>query len=380
LSGVSFAGVDVRGWNFRGQNLRDADFTQAALQNADFTDAWVQGADFGRELWAEQLYSTASYRDKDLSGVGLSSNSMIGWNLVGFRLTGAEFERANLTDANLAGADLRQARFWNANLSRANLEGSDLRGAWLDARDMKTADLSHADLRGALSFVPPRDPALYRNSIGPTGLIDGLQLLPDDHLVVRDDPLAVSVEKAFELSPGGTLELVLEDAEWTSTITPVAGLTPALAGKLALSLAKGVDAHALLGTPFNLFDWNTAPQGQFSSVHTPAGTLWDLSGLYSTGQVRLTAVHALGDVDGDGRVDLSDFGAVKTHFGGSATLLEGDLTGDGRVDLSDFGLLKQNFGAQAAAVPEPASAALLAAGAAGMALFGLRRLRRLQPR
>ncbi len=55
----------------------------------------------------------------------------------------------------------------------------------------------------------------------------------------------------------------------------------------------------------------------------------------------------VGDANGDGRVDLADFGIVRTNFGrslfdGGAS---GDFNGDGIVNLADFGLLRSNFGA-----------------------------------
>jgi hypothetical protein len=55
-----------------------------------------------------------------------------------------------------------------------------------------------------------------------------------------------------------------------------------------------------------------------------------------------------GDVDGNRKVDLSDFGLLKGSFGlTSAFRSQGDLNGDRKVDLNDFGLLKSNFGQQA---------------------------------
>lgn len=68
-----------------------------------------------------------------------------------------------------------------------------------------------------------------------------------------------------------------------------------------------------------------------------------------------------GDANGDGRVNLADFGMVKSAFGATGDDAEvGDLTGDGVVDLSDFGRLKTAMAgpAGAAPVPEPASLGL----------------------
>jgi len=74
-----------------------------------------------------------------------------------------------------------------------------------------------------------------------------------------------------------------------------------------------------------------------------------------------------GDANGDGWVNLSDFGIVKTAFGATGDAAEvGDLTGDGQVDLNDFGQLKVSMARAAAsgtvAVPEPTGLVLGAIG------------------
>lgn len=53
-----------------------------------------------------------------------------------------------------------------------------------------------------------------------------------------------------------------------------------------------------------------------------------------------------GDINGDGAVDLQDFGILKANFGSGTTRSEGDFDGDGQVDLFDFGILKENFAKQ----------------------------------
>lgn len=59
----------------------------------------------------------------------------------------------------------------------------------------------------------------------------------------------------------------------------------------------------------------------------------------------------VGDLDGDGDVDVTDFGLMATCFGGTLNppavacppAVNADLDGDGDVDLGDFALLAQNF-------------------------------------
>lgn len=52
------------------------------------------------------------------------------------------------------------------------------------------------------------------------------------------------------------------------------------------------------------------------------------------------------DPNHDGRVDLSDLGAVLSGYGLSsgATFADGDIDGDGDVDLSDLGHVLAGFG------------------------------------
>jgi hypothetical protein len=55
----------------------------------------------------------------------------------------------------------------------------------------------------------------------------------------------------------------------------------------------------------------------------------------------------LGDVDGDGAVDLADLTQLLANYGTTegATYEDGDLDGDGDVDLSDLATLLAHYGA-----------------------------------
>ena len=77
----------------------------------------------------------------------------------------------------------------------------------------------------------------------------------------------------------------------------------------------------------------------------------------------------LGDANGDGAIDLLDFYALQSSFGKSGRWSDGDFNSDGRVEFDDYLILEAEYGTQenefqgAAAVPEPATMTLLAAGA-----------------
>jgi hypothetical protein len=87
-----------------------------------------------------------------------------------------------------------------------------------------------------------------------------------------------------------------------------------------------------------------------------------------------------GDVNCDTDVNEIDLGIIAAHFRQNGAREDGDLTGNGFIDFDDFDQWKKNFlGAGGGAgsiggVPEPASALLVACGAAGLlSLTGQRR-------
>jgi len=98
--------------------------------------------------------------------------SLIGADLSGTDLWGANFTGAHLEDADLSGADLRRAFLNDAFLVSTDLRGADLENADLRGTQLWYSDFSGADLRGAMG-ISGQDLADYGCRLEGTTLPDG---------------------------------------------------------------------------------------------------------------------------------------------------------------------------------------------------------------
>jgi uncharacterized protein YjbI with pentapeptide repeats len=270
LTGADFSNANLTGAYLDSANLTGTDFTNANLTDAylsgnltgaDFTNAEVRGASFYHSgITLAQLYSTASYAAQDLSGINLSGNNLAGANFAGQNFTNANFNYATLTGADFTAADARGSGFGYAE---------DLSGA-------TTANLIWSD-----------------------GHVDGIDLETGGLLVVRDydggglfffwpGPRPITVDQHMAMGPGGTLRMVFEADAWDSTISFAPGIPVTLDGTLELTFADDVNLASQVGRTLKIFAWTgVTPTGVFA-VSSPYA--WDLSNLYTTGQVTLTAI------------------------------------------------------------------------------------------
>jgi uncharacterized protein YjbI with pentapeptide repeats len=314
LSGISLIAHNLAGANFNGQNLTNTNFNAATLTGADFTGAAVRGANFytyyyggqavfGTGLTLAQLYSTASYETHDLSGIIVAYNDLVGGNFVGQKLTSASFGGANLTDADFRDANLTNTSFRGATLTNADFSTANLTNAsFLDAT-LTNTNFTGADSRGApsLGYYGYFDlsAATTTNLIWPDGYIHGFDLEAGGLLVVRDDdvgslydpdapPIPITVDQHLTMGPGGTLRMVFEADAWDSTISFAPGIPVTRGGILELTFAADVNLGSQVGRTFDLFNWTgVTPSGAFAIFRPYA---WDLSNLYTTGQVTLISI------------------------------------------------------------------------------------------
>lgn len=321
LRQADFTGADLSFASFGGGVFTaPADFT-----NADFSDAIIWGADLGATvLSANQMYSTASYKSGALGPIVIDGNNLDGWDFSFQSLPGAVFgtgsffrHAASLVKADFQNADLRNSSFDGVDLSAANLSSAKLSGATfslatlrnadmsyavlagaqLNSADVTNADFSFADLRGVMNnnFQGVRS---LRNAILPDGRVNGLHLDSNEVFKVVDNdgggpylpplmPIPITIRSSADFTQG-SVGLIFEDDDWNSLISFEPNIPVQLGGVLRLAFADGIDVADEVGRTLRIFDWaGVGPTGQFT-VTSPYK--WDLSRLYTSGEVTLTAV------------------------------------------------------------------------------------------
>lgn len=177
LTDANFPSAKFTNMSFTGVNLTGADFFSATFTNADFTDTVITGADFGNSkgFTKEQLYSTASYKNKDLSGVTLDVIDLSGCDFSLQTLTNAYFRSANLTDADFTSATLSNANFsssnlTNVNFTNANLTGSNFSSSNLADANFEGANLTNVNFSKTQNFTIPQN-AIFNYTVMPDGSI-----------------------------------------------------------------------------------------------------------------------------------------------------------------------------------------------------------------
>ncbi len=316
LSSASFAGSDLSGVNFSNADLSGASFQAASLYSncslvgadltgvnfrdaylgADITGAIIRGADFSYtgDFFANDLYSTASYQEGDLSGITIL-RVMDYWDLSGITFTdatfmSAEFDYADCSDSDFSGANFTKARLYFTDFTGSRLSDVDFVIFGNDtAVGLDTATLTGADIRGC-SDLPS---VASQNLIHRDGHVDGFSLLAGESQRIwdYDGGIAILVQQGFFLPGSGELQMWFEDDAWGSTMAFESGIDVELAGTLRLDFWLS-QLTPELGLTFDLFDWDGANViGSFDSVATnidlESGLWWDTSQLYTTGEVTL---------------------------------------------------------------------------------------------
>lgn len=151
----------------------------------------------------------------------------------------------------------------------------------------------------------------------PAGWTGGAQLTVRDY---DGNPAAAAivVEERLVTDATGALRLEFDADAWDSAISFAPGIPAALGGTLELNFAPGVDIATETGRTIDLFDWTgVMPTGAFT-ISSPYS--WNLSQLYTTGEVTLVSAALLpGVYNGDGVVDAADYTVWRVRLGSTTS-------------------------------------------------------------
>ena len=249
-----FSRSSLQNANFKDADLTGSDFGHADLSGADFTDATINNVWMDRSnITSQQLESTKSYKQKDLSGVNMTrlNISFEGKDLSGFDLSNTNLERINLKNAIFEDAIINDARFYGSSIEQEitlaqimqtkSYKDKDLSGASFHYTIFENADFSgfnlqrtmfgssasnlfknvnftNADLRGAGGIERGGwDTAIFKNTILKDGSITALEMdSPDDYILVReykytDSTGTIYAKFAEDASISGGANLILDN-------------------------------------------------------------------------------------------------------------------------------------------------------------------------
>ena len=250
----NFSRSSLQNANFKDADLTGSNFGHADLSGADFTDATINNVYLDRSnITSQQLESTKSYKQKDLSGVDMTrlNISFEGKDLSGFDLSNTNLERINLKNAIFEDAIINDARFYGSSIEQEitlaqimqtkSYKDKDLSGASFHYTIFENADFSgfnmqrtmfgssasnlfknvnftNADLRGAGGIERGGwDTAIFKNTILKDGSITALEMdSPDDYILVReykytDSSGTISAKFAEDASISGGANLILDN-------------------------------------------------------------------------------------------------------------------------------------------------------------------------
>jgi uncharacterized protein YjbI with pentapeptide repeats len=287
LTSSYMGSMTLTGTNFTGANLTGAKMFNCNVQSVNFTDAVVKGASLesAYNLTKEQIYSTASYKNKDLGSISLTYANMPSCNLSGQNMIGATLYGATLTGANLSNANLTDASLSNANLTSANMTGADL----------THAILSGANLTGVTGTANRHNTIWVDRTFWLDNSTPGFHLVSGERFRMGMGTVTMSSNGAWQMDQGSLLNMTI----YGSTAT--AGLTMNdivdLGGTLQIDWRFNSFDPQLIGKEFRIFNWNghLAAGDCFDSVvinsMDPRYTaVWDTSRLYTDGVIVLTEV------------------------------------------------------------------------------------------
>ena len=209
LKNVDFTDANLSGVNFQGADVLNANFTNAIINNTDF------GETYGvHNFVRDQLYSTKSYKEKNLTGIIFGQKDLSYWDFSHQNLQNSKIRIANLNNTNFTGADFRGA-------SIASTEGSAIYKNTIGTDGVIT-NFSMTSVDGSLTiraYVPATSGGAMINA-----------KIADDASISGGAVLTLEQGAVLEIASGKTLS-VLDDSEIIFNVDASTDATKILLGE-----------------------------------------------------------------------------------------------------------------------------------------------------
>ena len=374
LTGVAF-NLDISNWDLSNQNLSRSDFRgENNLSGTSFEGATITGA-FVNGMSREQFYSTASYKNGDLTGIRFDNMDLAGWDFNGQDLTDARFDGASIVDVKFDDADISRAFlsggafglteeqlystatyqqgrlervvFTEVDMSGWDLASLDLRQSFFEGGSLQDADLTNAVISDVFfSGTQLTVEQIYSTASYQNGDLQGLRVLYSG----RYDGIDFSNQNLSRAD--------FENIDFVGASFENANLRRArINGDVADASLAGAD---LSFADFRLVDNLSLASFGTETIYNEY-TLFPAD--FDSSALQFIPAQP-GDTDFDGDVDFADFLALSSNFGSLCfrrdewrCLANGDFDRNRRIDFADFLILSTEFGAgtNAQAVPEPST-------------------------
>ena len=163
-------------------------------------------------------------------------------------------------------------------------------------------------------------------------VMGGGELMPCASAVNETSPGTITVNNTFQAQEGSTI-VFLVNALKNSTIE---AKTIVFNGTVKLNFVANRQLKA--GDELTLWTASSSFRGT-PQFDLPLGYVWDTSDI-SSGILRVTDVYTVGDINGDDKVDVSDYIGIANHILGQTpegfNAVAADVNGDGIIDVSDY--------------------------------------------
>ena len=176
-----------------------------------------------------------------------------------------------------------------------------------------------------------------QGKLNTVSMLSGAELVPCDNLWNEDTPGTIKTVGLMTVNSGATLNFLF-DASQQSTLLP-SSLT--MNGTVKVTLLG--DYTPKVGDTFTLWTVTGTYRSNgitFELPDLPSGLCWDVSGVSAKTGVLAVASYLVGDINDDGKVDVSDYIGVANHILGQTpdgfNERAADVNDDGKIDVSDY--------------------------------------------